>query len=261
MCCRWICVICARRVRISSTARKCFIITCRWTSNSTLFPKQVKQIFILLSHDVCLSHGFYCCRIVLVAFPCPSNLLVSNFSFYKNNFINFTHWIWIEYVGLWSELMLKCIEYCLCVIDVTDWSRFVQAKNGEGLPQGPHPHGAAQLAFKEQVSGEREEAESKALQAVQCSLLKILSKTLATLQHFTPDCCQILLDQVHKTPHYYLLHSDSSVESQGCNDQKCFKCVSVHGPCGVQNSLCVKFLDSGFWFWCGAVIWNAAGNY
>uniref|UniRef100_A0A8C1ZIA0 Nucleoporin NUP188 n=1 Tax=Cyprinus carpio TaxID=7962 RepID=A0A8C1ZIA0_CYPCA len=36
---------------------------------------------------------------------------------------------------------------------------------------------------------------SKALQAVQCSLLKILSKTLATLQHFTPDCCQILLDQ------------------------------------------------------------------
>ncbi|KAA0719723.1 Nucleoporin NUP188 -like protein [Triplophysa tibetana] len=72
---------------------------------------------------------------------------------------------------------------------------YLQAKNGEGLPQGPQPHGAAQLAFKEQVSGEREEAESKALQAVQCSLLKILSKTLATLQHFTPDCCQILLDQ------------------------------------------------------------------
>uniref|UniRef100_A0A672HS40 Nucleoporin NUP188 n=1 Tax=Salarias fasciatus TaxID=181472 RepID=A0A672HS40_SALFA len=41
----------------------------------------------------------------------------------------------------------------------------------------------------------REEAEQKALLAVQCSLLKILSKTLATLQHFTPDCCQILLDQ------------------------------------------------------------------
>uniref|UniRef100_A0A8C9Z918 Nucleoporin NUP188 n=1 Tax=Sander lucioperca TaxID=283035 RepID=A0A8C9Z918_SANLU len=38
-------------------------------------------------------------------------------------------------------------------------------------------------------------AEQKALLAVQCSLLKILSKTLATLQHFTPDCCQILLDQ------------------------------------------------------------------
>lgn len=74
---------------------------------------------------------------------------------------------------------------------------FAQAKNGEGLPQGPHPQRAAQPASREQVEGEREEAESKALQAVQCSLLKILSKTLATLQHFTPDCCQILLDQVH----------------------------------------------------------------
>ncbi|XP_055035112.2 nucleoporin NUP188 [Misgurnus anguillicaudatus] len=72
---------------------------------------------------------------------------------------------------------------------------YLQAKNGEGLPQGPHPQRVAQPVSKEQVSGEREEAESKALQAVQCSLLKILSKTLATLQHFTPDCCQILLDQ------------------------------------------------------------------
>uniref|UniRef100_A0A673LC59 Nucleoporin NUP188 n=1 Tax=Sinocyclocheilus rhinocerous TaxID=307959 RepID=A0A673LC59_9TELE len=67
---------------------------------------------------------------------------------------------------------------------------YLQAKNGEGLPPGPHPQHAVQPASKEQ-----EEAESKALQAVQCSLLKILSKTLATLQHFTPDCCQILLDQ------------------------------------------------------------------
>lgn len=45
----------------------------------------------------------------------------------------------------------------------------------------------------------REEAEQKALLVVQCSLLKILSKTLATLQHFTPDCCQIILDQVRIT--------------------------------------------------------------
>uniref|UniRef100_A0AAR2JLG5 Nucleoporin NUP188 n=1 Tax=Pygocentrus nattereri TaxID=42514 RepID=A0AAR2JLG5_PYGNA len=70
------------------------------------------------------------------------------------------------------------------------------AKNGEALPQGSHPQRVLQPTSKEQpLSGEREEAESKALQAVQCSLLKILSKTLATLQHFTPDCCQILLDQ------------------------------------------------------------------
>lgn len=80
---------------------------------------------------------------------------------------------------------------------------FAQAKNGEGLPPGPHPQRAVQPASKEQRESEREEAESKALQAVQCSLLKILSKTLATLQHFTPDCCQILLDQVHiRTSHY-----------------------------------------------------------
>uniref|UniRef100_A0A8C1H8N0 Nucleoporin NUP188 n=1 Tax=Cyprinus carpio carpio TaxID=630221 RepID=A0A8C1H8N0_CYPCA len=72
---------------------------------------------------------------------------------------------------------------------------YLQAKNGEGLPPGPHPQRVIQPASKELVEGEREEAESKALQAVQCSLLKILSKTLATLQHFTPDCCQILLDQ------------------------------------------------------------------
>ncbi|XP_036444229.1 nucleoporin NUP188 homolog isoform X2 [Colossoma macropomum] len=73
---------------------------------------------------------------------------------------------------------------------------YLQAKNGDALPQGSRPQRVLQPTSKEQpLSGEREEAESKALQAVQCSLLKILSKTLATLQHFTPDCCQILLDQ------------------------------------------------------------------
>ncbi|GAA6091744.1 nucleoporin NUP188 isoform X1 [Tachysurus ichikawai] len=73
---------------------------------------------------------------------------------------------------------------------------YLQAKNGEALPQMSRPQQALQPVTKEQPSvGERDEMESKALQAVQCSLLKILSKTLATLQHFTPDCCQILLDQ------------------------------------------------------------------
>ncbi|XP_066502146.1 nucleoporin NUP188 isoform X2 [Hoplias malabaricus] len=73
---------------------------------------------------------------------------------------------------------------------------YLQAKNGDALPQGSRPQRVLQPTTREQpVSGERDEAESKALQAVQCSLLKILSKTLATLQHFTPDCCQILLDQ------------------------------------------------------------------
>ncbi|XP_074472915.1 nucleoporin NUP188 isoform X1 [Sebastes fasciatus] len=75
---------------------------------------------------------------------------------------------------------------------------YLQAKNGEALPPGPLPRTqrAPQTPSKEAPGGgEREEAEQKALLAVQCSLLKILSKTLATLQHFTPDCCQILLDQ------------------------------------------------------------------
>ncbi|MFT7815488.1 nucleoporin NUP188 homolog, partial [Arapaima gigas] len=75
-------------------------------------------------------------------------------------------------------------------------------KNGDTLPPGPLPRAqrapqtpSKQLAAAVPGVGERGEVEEKALLAVQCSLLKILSKTLATLQHFTPDCCQILLDQ------------------------------------------------------------------
>ncbi|XP_068429689.1 nucleoporin NUP188 [Clinocottus analis] len=75
---------------------------------------------------------------------------------------------------------------------------YLQAKNGDALPPVglPRTQRAPQTPSKDAAGGgEREEAEQKALLAVQCSLLKILSKTLATLQHFTPDCCQILLDQ------------------------------------------------------------------
>ncbi|XP_056289355.1 nucleoporin NUP188 isoform X2 [Pseudoliparis swirei] len=75
---------------------------------------------------------------------------------------------------------------------------YLQARNGDALPPDPlaRTQRAPQTPSKEAAGGgEREEAEQKALLAVQCSLLKILSKTLATLQHFTPDCCQILLDQ------------------------------------------------------------------
>lgn len=82
---------------------------------------------------------------------------------------------------------------------------YLQAKNGETLPPAPlaRAQRTPQTPSKKPEGGggggEREEAERKALLAVQCSLLKILSKTLATLQHFTPDCCQILLDQVSHT--------------------------------------------------------------
>uniref|UniRef100_A0A3B4ZDZ5 Nucleoporin NUP188 n=1 Tax=Stegastes partitus TaxID=144197 RepID=A0A3B4ZDZ5_9TELE len=85
---------------------------------------------------------------------------------------------------------------------------YLQAKNGEALPPGPLPRTQRppQTLTKEAAGGgEREEAEQKALLAVQCSLLKILSKTLATLQHFTPDCCQILLDQCMDLAEYRTL--------------------------------------------------------
>uniref|UniRef100_A0A673AKW3 Nucleoporin NUP188 n=1 Tax=Sphaeramia orbicularis TaxID=375764 RepID=A0A673AKW3_9TELE len=85
---------------------------------------------------------------------------------------------------------------------------FPQAKNGETLPPAalPKTNRPPQTPSKEAASGgEREEVEQKALLAVQCSLLKILSKTLATLQHFTPDCCQILLDQCMDLAEYRTL--------------------------------------------------------
>uniref|UniRef100_A0A3Q3IR34 Nucleoporin NUP188 n=1 Tax=Monopterus albus TaxID=43700 RepID=A0A3Q3IR34_MONAL len=85
---------------------------------------------------------------------------------------------------------------------------FLQTKNGEALPPGPLPRTQRppQTPSKQAAGGgEREEAEQKALLAVQCSLLKILSKTLATLQHFTPDCCQILLDQCMDLAEYRTL--------------------------------------------------------
>ncbi|KAM9735655.1 nucleoporin NUP188 isoform 1-T1 [Menidia menidia] len=99
---------------------------------------------------------------------------------------------------------------------------YLQAKNGEALPPGPLPRAqrTPQTPSKEAApppavgggggggregGGDREEAEQKALLAVQCSLLKILSKTLATLRHFTPDCCQILLDQCMDLAEYRTL--------------------------------------------------------
>ncbi|XP_061912818.1 nucleoporin NUP188 [Entelurus aequoreus] len=91
---------------------------------------------------------------------------------------------------------------------------YLQAKNGESLPPTPlaRTQRPPQTPSKEPAiacRGEREEAEQraeqKALLAVQCSLLKILSKTLASLQHFTPDCCQILLDQCMDLAEYRTL--------------------------------------------------------
>ncbi|KAM9306180.1 nucleoporin NUP188 isoform 2-T2 [Pholidichthys leucotaenia] len=101
---------------------------------------------------------------------------------------------------------------------------YLQAKNGEPMPPGPLPRTqqpsqsvtkdvAAAAAAGGGGGGEREEAEQKALLAVQCSLLKILSKTLASLQHFTPDCCQILLDQCMDLAEYRTLFALSFTTS------------------------------------------------
>lgn len=51
-----------------------------------------------------------------------------------------------------------------------------------------------------QPSPDAEASEQRALHTVQYGLLRILSRTLAALRHFTPDVCQILLDQVPATP-------------------------------------------------------------
>jgi len=128
--------------------------------------------------------------------------------------------------------------------------QFSQAKNGEALPPGPLPRAQRppQTLSKEAAAGggDREEAEQKALLAVQCSLLKILSKTLATLRHFTPDCCQILLDQVCSRLNICLIFSSQLNYSRplrqamkagtGKDSADLFLCVSAWtwqstGPC------------------------------
>ncbi|KAL0606462.1 Nucleoporin NUP188-like protein [Plecturocebus cupreus] len=85
-----------------------------------------------------------------------------------------------------------------------------QNKNGDGLPsavaqrvQRPLPAAAAAAAAapssssssSKQPAADTEASEQRALHTVQYGLLKILSRTLAALRHFTPDVCQILLDQ------------------------------------------------------------------
>lgn len=109
---------------------------------------------------------------------------------------------------LWRETKNNLFIYLFFLYHAVFCYRLIlnslQAKNGEALPPGPLPktQRPPQTPSKQAPGGgEREEAEQKALLAVQCSLLKILSKTLATLQHFTPDCCQILLDQVSSDCH------------------------------------------------------------
>uniref|UniRef100_A0A8C0LH96 Nucleoporin NUP188 n=1 Tax=Canis lupus dingo TaxID=286419 RepID=A0A8C0LH96_CANLU len=87
----------------------------------------------------------------------------------------------------------KMLQHCL------------QNKNGDGVPSAVAPRvqrlpAAAPAPFScssssKQPTADTEASEQRALHTVQYGLLKILSRTLAALRHFTPDVCQILLDQ------------------------------------------------------------------
>ncbi|KAL4690048.1 hypothetical protein H8959_012839 [Pygathrix nigripes] len=79
---------------------------------------------------------------------------------------------------------------------------YLQNKNGDGLPsavaqrvQRPPSAASAAPSSSKQPAADTEVSEQRALHTVQYGLLKILSRTLAALRHFTPDVCQILLDQ------------------------------------------------------------------
>ncbi|XP_023072756.2 nucleoporin NUP188 homolog isoform X4 [Piliocolobus tephrosceles] len=79
---------------------------------------------------------------------------------------------------------------------------YLQNKNGDGLPsavaqrvQRPPSAASAAPSSSKQPTADTEASEQRALHTVQYGLLKILSRTLAALRHFTPDVCQILLDQ------------------------------------------------------------------
>ncbi|KAI4816733.1 hypothetical protein KUCAC02_009046 [Chaenocephalus aceratus] len=90
---------------------------------------------------------------------------------------------------LWPDLHLPAAQARRCCTPLP--SRPKMAKRCPLVRSPGHSEGPRPRLKRRAGGGEREEAEQKALLAVQCSLLKILSKTLATLQHFTPDCCQI----------------------------------------------------------------------
>ncbi|KAM6170266.1 nucleoporin NUP188 isoform 2-T2 [Rhynchocyon petersi] len=82
---------------------------------------------------------------------------------------------------------------------------YLQNKNGDVMPSAitprvQRPPTAAPAtpscsATSKQSTADTEASKQRALHTVQYGLLKILSRTLAALRHFTPDVCQILLDQ------------------------------------------------------------------
>ncbi|KAG8447953.1 hypothetical protein GDO86_015165 [Hymenochirus boettgeri] len=83
---------------------------------------------------------------------------------------------------------------------------YLQFKNGETMASAAAARGVrAPQTPSKQPTPESEEMELRSLRSVQHSLLKILSKTLATLRAFTPDLCQILHVQPLDLAQYNLL--------------------------------------------------------
>lgn len=146
-----------------------------------------------------------------------------------------------------------------------------QNKNGEGLPSAVTPRvqrpatttatttvAAPSGCSSKQPVADTEASEQRALHTVQYGLLKILSRTLAALRHFTPDVCQILLDQVlttssHMTPgsQQLALNLDSVVHCvvlwrASCKCQSAVFCLSVPGSRRIQLPICPKFHHSHF---------------
>uniref|UniRef100_A0A8D1GRR3 Nucleoporin NUP188 n=1 Tax=Sus scrofa TaxID=9823 RepID=A0A8D1GRR3_PIG len=131
----------------------------------------------------------------------------------------------------------------------------LQNKNGEGLPSAVAPRAqrpptaapsCSSSSSSKQPTPDTEAAEQRALHAVQYGLLKILSRTLAALRHFTPDVCQILLDQSLDLAEYNLLFSLSFTTPTFDSDV-----APSFGTLLATVNVALNMLGEVSWLWAG----------
>ncbi|XP_029468450.1 nucleoporin NUP188 homolog isoform X2 [Rhinatrema bivittatum] len=97
-------------------------------------------------------------------------------------------------------------QACTCLLHSNKMLlHYLQSKNSDPVPSAVTPRVQRTPHTPSRQPSPETDVEKRALRAVQYSLLKILSKTLAALRHFTPDLCQILLDQSLDLAEYNLL--------------------------------------------------------